>query len=88
MTLLVENMITNLATEKKLEVSDIIDLLYDNGADYVQFPVTAQAYVHHVDESIELLESVDYLYPTTDADVPSSPRIVKFYPMLISLTRA
>jgi hypothetical protein len=78
--------------DKPLQVSDIIKLLYDEGAIKVDLPINLKAEIHHLNGTKEFMSTQDELVIASDEILgddpkPLSPRIAHFIPRNIVLNR-
>lgn len=93
----VSDLIHDTAISADLEASDIVDILYDNGADKVDLDWTLKGEIHNTDGSVRVIEAdakgvlaiPTNLSTTTliDTDKPLSKNIAHFYPGTITLVR-
>jgi hypothetical protein len=96
MTALVKSFIDDVDAGKALEFSDIVDLLYSNGAERVDLGTLMKTYgvIHHTDGSIEFVDataagllSIPEEAIPDPTDKPLSPRIARFIAETITLKR-
>ena len=67
----IEEFINNLGVGARIEASDIVDLLYDNGASFVQLPFTMTATVYQSDGTETVITSQNVVVvPATAAYLP------------------
>jgi uncharacterized phage protein gp47/JayE len=88
----IEGLINTLGIGQSLELSDIVDLLYDNGVVKVVLPIDAEIAIHNTDGSFQVSPSEDELIVPTNLDDdpnarPLSPRITHIMPGTITLTQ-
>lgn len=88
----IEDLINTLGIGKTLELSDIVDLLYDNGVVHVALPIEAEISTHNTDGSVQVTPDEDELVVPTNLDDdpnnrPLSPRISHIIPGTITLTQ-
>lgn len=87
----VNNFIQNVATQTRLEASDLIQFVEQ--ANFIQVPFDLVARVIKPNGSMEVLRSPDFIvYPDVDlpmeTDDPTTKRIVRFYPGNINMVRS
>jgi hypothetical protein len=94
----VDSLIENTAIKTDIELSDIVDLLYNSGADQVDLNFGLQGEIHHTDGTIEFVDNtaegvlvIPNNLPTddslTDTDKPLSNEIAHFISGTLTLTR-
>lgn len=94
----VESLINTVTIGQSLELSDIVDLLYNSGASKVDLNFSLQGEIHNTDGTIEYINSTDQgllTVPTTvvagtelpQTDKPLSPNIAHFLPGTVTLVR-
>jgi uncharacterized phage protein gp47/JayE len=95
---LVEDLIENTTIKTNLELSDIVDLLYNSGADQVDLDFGLTGEIHHTNGDVEFINNTDEgileipgNLPTdgtlTDTDKPLSKNIAHFVTGTVVLNR-
>ena len=77
----------------RLELSDLVDIMYDAGAVKVDLPITGTLDIHNTDGSIQVISSQDDLIVPTQiltdpTNRPLTPRTAHALPGTISLTQS
>ncbi len=83
----IEEFIDNLRSPTVFEVSDIVDLIYNLGADQVDLPITVTSFVVKPDGTTATITSENEINFTSieDPSVPVTPRIIHTHAGVISV---
>ena len=89
----IEDYVNSLGIGNSLEISDLVDLMYDEGAVKVTLPIDAEIEIHNTDTSVQIAPSEDELVvPDNITDDPNSrplsARITHILPGTITLSQA